>query len=77
MQERKITWNDVKSTIRNGHINWRQLIDLDQQQRVAESKLRTETLHPSSEHWFDYRTMLALAELLDLIQDNITIEVDK
>lgn len=70
-------WEQLKQTLVDGHINWRDLLDERQRKGVAWAELyaKDEWRFGADSH-NNMLTIAKMAEMLDAVQGNITIEVD-
>lgn len=70
-----MTWEALKATLTDGHINWRDLLDDRQQKQVEWSKLYEMDYHHGDDGHNAKLLIAKMADMLDAMSQNITIEV--
>ena len=70
-----ITFDQLKETIKDGHVNWRDLLDDRQQKEVEFSKIYAYGFAHGTEGHNAKLIIAKMADMLDSMSQNITIEV--
>lgn len=68
-------WEQIKGTLMDGHINWRDLLDERQRKEVEFSEVYARDYHHGTDGHNGKLIIAKMAEMLDAVQENITIEV--
>jgi len=72
-----VTWDNIKSTLKDGHINWREFFDDRQLKEIEFSMVYLNQFGHGTDGHNAKLIIARMSTLLDSISHNITIEVEK
>lgn len=71
-----ITWEQVKSTVKDGHITWEELLDDRQVLELQLAQVYERDYHHGTTGHNQLMLIAKLSQILDAIRSGITIEGD-
>jgi hypothetical protein len=71
------TWEQLKDTVFEGHINWRDVLDNRQRKEVEFSESYARDYGHGTTGHNALMLIAKMSEMLDAVQDNITFEATK
>lgn len=73
-----MTWEEIKASVEGGHIDWKQFFDERQLKQIKWSQLYAGDEFRHGDDGHNAKLIIAkMAELLDQISENITVEILK
>lgn len=69
----KLTWQDLKDTVEDGHIDWRKLLDDRQHLEVDWALLYDRDFHHGTTGHNQLLVIAKLAHMLDAVQENMPV----
>lgn len=72
-----ISWHQMLETMKDGHVNWRDLLDERQQKQVEWSQLYAKDYHHGDEGHNSKLIIAKMADMLDSMSRSIKIDVPK